>query len=237
MEVLLKGIRHLGFDLGQDQALLFQRYFQELVDWNKRVNLTAIIGNREIQAKHFLDSLTVSLVIPKDVLAKGTLMDVGSGAGFPGLPLKILCPGLRVTLVESVGKKAAFLRHMTDTLGLEGVEVRCQRAETLAHDSHLRETFDVVVSRAVAYLSALAELTLPFCKLGGRAIAMKKSDIGDELKGSERAISLLGGALKNIEVVDLDEIGEPRWLVVLTKEAMSPSRYPRRPGIPAKRPL
>ena len=113
----------------------------------------------------------------------------------------------------------------------------CQRAETLAHDPNVRETFAVVVSRAVADLSVLAELTLPFCKLGGRAIAMKKSNIGDEIKGSERAVSLLGGALEKIEVVDLEEIGEPRWLVVLAKDAMSPSRYPRRPGIPAKRPL
>ena len=237
MEVLLKGIQRLGFDLGQDQVLLFQRYFQELVDWNKRTNLTAITGNKNVQANHFLDSLTVSLAIPKDVMAKGTLMDVGSGAGFPGLPLKILWPGLRVTLVDSVGKKAAFLRHVTNVLGLEGVEVNCQRAETLAHDPILRETFDVVVSRAVADLSALAELTLPVCKLGGRAIAMKKSDIGDELKGSERAVSLLGGALEKIEVVNLEEIGEPRWLVVLTTDSTSPSCYPRRPGLPAKRPL
>jgi 16S rRNA (guanine527-N7)-methyltransferase len=237
VEVLLKGIQRLGFDLGENQVLLFQRYFQELADWNKRTNLTAITGNREVQANHFLDSLTASVAIPRDVMAMGTLMDVGSGAGFPGLPLKILWPGLKVTLVESVGKKAAFLRHMTDTLALEGVEVHCQRAETLAHDTRLRETFDVVVSRAVASLSVLAELTLPFCKLGGRAIAMKKSDIGDELKGSERAVSLLGGALDKIEVVELEEIGEPRWLVVLAKNAMSPSRYPRRPGIPAKRPL
>ncbi|MQF48968.1 16S rRNA (guanine(527)-N(7))-methyltransferase RsmG [SAR202 cluster bacterium AC-647-N09_OGT_505m] len=237
MEVLLKGIRRLGFNLEEDQILLFKRYIQELADWNKRTNLTAITGNRDVQVNHFLDSLTVSLAIPEDVMANGTLMDVGSGGGFPGLPLKILWPGLRVTLVESVGKRATFLRHMTDTLGLQGTEVICQRAETLAHDPHLRETFDVVVSRAVAGLRALAELTLPFCKLGGRTVAMKKSDIGDELKGSERAVSILGGALERIEVVDLEEIGEPRWLVVLTKDAISPSRYPRRPGIPAKRPL
>lgn len=237
MEVLLKGIQRLGLTLGEDQVILFQRYFQELVDWNRRANLTAIVGNREVQAKHFLDSLTVSLAIPEDVLTKGTLMDVGSGAGFPGLPLKILWPGLRVTLVESVGKKAAFLRHMTDILGLEGTEVYCQRAESLAHDPHLRGAFDVVVSRAVADLSVLAELTLPFCKLGGRVVAQKKSGIGDEIKGSERAVSLLGGALERVETVDLEEIGESRWLVVFAKDTESPSRYPRRPGIPAKRPL
>ena len=237
MEVLLRGIKRLGFDLGEEQIPLFQRYFQTLVDWNTRINLTAITNDREVQAKHFLDSLTVSLVVPKDVLAKGRLMDVGSGAGFPGLPLKVLWPGLQVTLVESVGKKAAFLRHLTDTLGLEGVEVCTQRAESLAHDSRMRETFDVVVSRAVADLSVLAELTLPFCKLGGRVVAQKKSGIEDELKRAERAISLLGGTLERVEVVDLEEIGEPRWLVVLTKDTESSSSYPRRPGIPAKRPL
>ena len=237
MEALLSGVQRLGLDLGEEQIALFQRYFQELVEWNLRTNLTAITDYREVQTKHFLDSLTVSLVIPRDVTANGTLMDVGSGAGFPGLPLKILWPGLRVTLVESVGKKAAFLRHLAGALGLEGVEVRTQRAESLGHDPQVRDTFDVVVSRAVADLSVLAELTLPFCKLGGRVVAQKKSGIEDELNGAERAISLLGGALERVGVVDLEEIGEPRWLVVLAKDAESPSRYPRRPGIPTKRPL
>ena len=237
MEALLSGVQRLGLDLGEEQIALFQRYFQELVEWNRRTNLTAITDYREVQTKHFLDSLTVSLVIPRDVTANGTLMDVGSGAGFPGLPLKILWPGLRVTLVESVGKKAAVLRHLAGALGLEGVEVRTQRAESLGHDPQVRDTFDVVVSRAVADLSVLAELTLPFCKLGGRVVAQKKSGIEDELNGAERAISLLGGALERVGVVDLEEIGEPRWLVVLAKDAESPSRYPRRPGIPTKRPL
>ena len=139
--------------------------------------------------------------------------------------------------MESVGKKAAFLRHLTDVLELDGVEVCNGRAETLAHDPRMRETFDVVVSRAVSDLSVLAELGLPFCKLGGRVVAQKKSGIGDELKRAEKAISLLGGALERVETVDMEEIGEPRWLVVLSKETESPSSYPRRPGIPAKRPL
>jgi 16S rRNA (guanine527-N7)-methyltransferase len=237
MQILLRGIKRLGFDLGKEQILLFQRYFQELLDWNARINLTAITDRREIQVRHFLDSLTVSLVIPRDVLANGTLMDVGSGAGFPGLPLKILWPGLQVTLVESVGKKAAFLRHLTDILNLEGVHVCNERAETLAHDALMRETFDVVVSRAVGDLSVLAELGLPFCKLGGRMVAQKKSGIDDEIKRAEKSISLLGGTLGRVETVDLEEIDEPRWLVVLLKETESPYSYPRRPGIPAKRPL
>jgi 16S rRNA (guanine527-N7)-methyltransferase len=237
VEVLLRGIKRLGLDIEEEQIALFQRYFNELTDWNGRTNLTAITDYGEVQVKHFLDSLTVSLVIPKDVAANGTLMDVGSGAGFPGLPLKLLYPGLRVTLVESVGKKAAFLNHMTDTLGLEGVEVCAQRAESLAHDPRMRGNFDVVVSRAVADMSVLAELTLPLCKLGGRVVAQKKFGVDDELKRAERAISLLGGTLESIETVDLEEIGEQRWLVVLSKNSESPSSYPRRPGIPAKRPL
>ena len=237
MEVLLKGVQRLGFNLGEGQLLLFQRYFQELVEGNKRINLTSITDPRQVQTKHFLDSLAVSLVVPEEVLTTGRLVDVGSGAGFPGLPLKIMWPGLRVTLVESVGKKAGFLRHLVDTLGLDDVTVCSQRAESLAHEPGAREAFDVVLSRAVADLSTLAELTLPLCKLGGKVVAQKKSGIEDELRRSERAISLLGGVLENIETVDIEETEGPRLLVVLTKNAKTPSRYPRRPGIPAKRPL
>ena len=199
--------------------------------------LLPITDYAEVQSKHFLDSLTVSQAIPVDVASGGALMDVGSGAGFPGLVLKILWPGLRVTLVESVGKKAAFLRHLTEVLNLDEVEVRNERAETLGRDPRFRESYDVVVARAVAELNTLAELTLPFCKPGGSVIAQKKANIEDEIKRAERAISTLGGTLDSIMPVDMEEIGEPRWLVVLGKETPSPSIYPRRPGIPAKRPL
>ena len=237
VELLLDGARRLGLDLDEAKVDRFQLYLRELTEWNKKVNLTAITDPGDIQTKHFLDSLTVSLAVPREVMSRGTLVDVGSGAGFPGLPLKILWPGLRVILVESVGKKAAFLRYMVGTLGLEGVDVLAQRAESLAHDPALRETFDVAVSRAVADMSALAELTLPFCRPGGMAVAQKKSGIDDEIERSERAVSLLGGTLERIEPVHLDEIGETRWLVVLTKVGATPSSYPRRPGVPAKRPL
>ena len=237
MDVLLKGVQRLGIRLEEDQVDLFRRYLQELTEWNRRVNLTAIVEPREIQRKHFLDSLTVSLAIPEEVLTGGALMDIGSGGGFPGLPLKIVWPGLRVTLVESVGKKAAFLRHLLETLGLEGAEVRDLRAESLAHDPELREAFDVVASKSVAELRSLAELTLPFCRIGGRVVAQKGPQVEDELGRAERAVSLLGGELERVEAVDLEEIDEPRCLVVLRKIAPSPSRYPRRPGIPAKRPL
>ena len=237
LEALLKESAFPALGLGEEKEILFQRYFQELVEWNRVVNLTAIVDPNEVAAKHFLDSLSVARVTPDEALAGGNLVDVGSGAGFPGLPLKIAWPGLNVTLVDSVGKKAAFLRHVVDALGLEGVEVEVGRAEALAHEARLREGFDVVASRAVAKMAELAELTLPFCKPGGIVVAQKKAGIEDELRDAERAIVLLGGALERIEAVDDVEPDDPRWLVVLRKVAPSPSRYPRRPGIPAKRPL
>ncbi|MBI2856160.1 MAG: 16S rRNA (guanine(527)-N(7))-methyltransferase RsmG [Chloroflexi bacterium] len=237
MEVLRKGAQRLGLHLEQSHVALFQRYHRELLEWNRKVNLTAIVEPQEVQSKHFLDSLTVSLAIPRDVLENGSLVDVGSGAGFPGLPLKFLWPGLRVALVESVGKKAAFLRHVVETLELAGVKVYSARAETLAHDPRLRGTFDVAVSRAVAEMAALAELTLPFCKVGGIAVAQKKVGVDEEIRRSERAVATLGGELESVEEVDVAEMGEHRLLVVIRKVAPSPEGYPRRPGIPVKRPL
>ena len=229
------GLPMLG--LGPERDALFRLYYQELVEWNRAVNLTAIVDPGEVATKHFLDSLSVTRVIPDETLAVGKLADVGSGAGFPGLPLKIAWPGLNVTLIESVGKKAAFLRHVVDALELDSVEVENGRAETLAHEPRLREGFDIVTARAVAHMASLAELTLPLCRPGGIVVAQKKAGIDEELKEAETAIALLGGALERVEVVDDVEPGDPRWLVVLRKVAASPARYPRRPGIPVKRPL
>ena len=237
MEALVSGDPFPVLGIGPEADPLFRRYFSELVEWNRNVNLTAIVDPDEVAAKHFRDSLSVARAIPDETLAGGSLVDVGSGAGFPGLPLKIAWPGLRVTLVESVGKKTAFLRHIVDTLQLEWVEVHNGRAETLAREPRLRESFDVATARAVAHMAALAELTLPFCKAGGTVVAQKKAGIDEELKEAEAAISLLGGELERIEVVDDVEPEDPRWLVVLRKVAPTPERYPRRPGIPAKRPL
>ena len=237
VEALLEETKLPALGLGEQEDALFRRYYKELVEWNRAVNLTAITAPDEVTTKHFLDSLSVARVISDEALAGGSLVDVGSGAGFPGLPLKIAWPGMEVTLVESVSKKTAFLRHVVDALRLKGVEVETGRAETLAHDERLRESFDVVVSRAVAHMAALAELTLPFCKPGGIVVAQKKAGIDDELREAERAIEFLGGSLERIEVVSDVEPDAPRWLVVLRKTATSPVRYPRRPGIPVKRPL
>ena len=237
MEALIAGAARLGLRLDEAQLAQFRRYYRDLVDWNSRINLTSVSGCRNVQSRHFLDSLSVLQAIPEDSLDGGALADAGSGAGFPGLPLKIACPGLRVSLVESIGKKAAFLRHATCSLGLEDVDVLAERAETLAHRPHLREAFDVVTARAVAEMDTLAELALPLCRVGGRVIAQKKRDVGEELSRAEHAIEVLGGRLEAVVDVDLDELDEPRCLVVLAKVSPTPPAYPRRPGMPAKRPL
>ena len=234
MEKLIAGAQKLGLSLTTEQVTLFQTYYEELIRWNRRVNLTAIVDYEEVQIKHFLDSLTIAPLINESC----RLLDVGTGAGFPGVSLKIVFPDIAVTLVESVKKKAAFLDHLVDCLGLDGVEVIAERAETLAHDERHRERFDVAVSRGVADLATLAELTLPFCVVGGIAVAMKKGDIEDEISGASKAIDVLGGRLREVRPVELAEFaGEARSLVIIEKCSPTPQRYPRRPGIPKKRPL
>lgn len=233
MEKLIAGAAKLGLFLTSLQVERFQRYYDELVGWNRRVNLTAIVDYEEVQVKHFLDSLTVAPLIDESC----RLLDVGTGAGFPGIPLKILFPDIALTLVESVKKKAAFLDHLVDCLGLDGVEVIAERAEVMAHDERYRERYDVVVSRGVADLATLAELTLPFCVVGGLFIAMKKGDIENEVMAADNAIHTLGGRLREERRVELKELGEDRVLVVVDKLASTPGRYPRRAGIPKKRPL
>jgi 16S rRNA (guanine527-N7)-methyltransferase len=235
MKELISGAAKLGIQLDDRQVDRFRLYYDELVEWNRRVNLTAIVDYGEVQVRHFLDSLTVAPLVGERT---SRLIDIGSGAGFPGVPLKIARPAIGLTLVESVQKKAAFLQHLADRLGLDGVEVVAGRAETLAHDERYRERFDIAICRAVAGLATLAELSLPFCAVGGRFIAMKKGDIGGEVASSEKAVEILGGGLAGVGPVDMDEFeGERRSLVVVDKLEPTPDKYPRRPGIPRKRPL
>jgi 16S rRNA (guanine527-N7)-methyltransferase len=237
MELLAGGTPELGILVTPLQLAQFETYFRELVNWNERVNLTAITGYEDVQIKHFLDSLTVSRAFPNSVPAGWTILDVGAGGGFPGIPLNIVYPSLRLTLLEATGKKAAFLEYIVAKLGLKEVLVINQRAEETAHEPALRERFDVVVARALADLSALAELTLPFCRIGGRVIAQKKGDIAAELKQARRAISMLGGMGGDVIPLQLAELPDQRCLVVIEKVATTPSCYPRRPGVPVKKPL
>ena len=236
MEKLVNGAARLGIALTSRQLEQFQAYYQLLAEWNQRFNLTSIVDYQEVQIKHFLDSLTVSLALTTNI-SEARLMDVGSGAGLPGIPLKIVWPQIRLTLLESVGKKTVFLSHLVNKLGLEAVDVVTGRAEEVAHLSSCREQFDVTISRGVAGMATLSELCLPFCRIAGIFIAQKKGDIVQEVAQAERAIALLGGQLRQVKTVDLPELADNRYLVVVEKVAVTPLCYPRRPGMPGKRPL
>ena len=238
MQILDSGAKRLGLHLTSGQLEQFEIYYRELVDWNRKINLTSIIGYEDVQAKHFLDSLTVALALGEAGDGAGRrLIDVGTGAGLPGLPLKIIMPALRLTLLEATAKKAKFLEHIIAVLGLGGVEVVVGRAEELARDARYRERFDFVLARAVAEMPALVELTLPFGAVGGSLIAQKKGDIVAELDSARKAITVLGGRLRGVKEISLPELAEKRLLVMVDKVAPTPARYPRRPGIPEKRPL
>ncbi len=238
MERLDIGAKRLGLELNQRQLEQFHTYYQELVDWNKRVNLTRITDYEEVQIKHFLDSLTVALAW--ETLTPGAdlrLIDVGTGAGIPGIPLKIVFPDIKLVLLDSVAKKAAFLHHLNHKLGLDNVEIVVGRAEEVAHEAPYRESFDIVLSRGVAPLATLVELTLPFCTIGGSFIAQKKGAIDQEISQAIKAIGLLGGRLREVKRVNLEEFADKRQLVIVDKVSPTPPLYPRRPGIPGKRPL
>lgn len=238
LERLTHGARQLGLALDPEQVWRFQLYYEELAEWNRRINLTAITSYEEVQTKHFLDSLTLMAALKDKVWTKEnfSLLDVGTGAGVPGVPLKILLPGVRLVLLESVAKKTAFLKHLVDRLGLDYVNIITGRAEDIAHQVDCRERFDVAVSRAVGNLSSIAELALPFCRQGGLFIAPKKGQIEEEISQARQAIDTLGGRLKEVKEVDLEDLGL-RCLVIIEKIGLTPQRYPRRAGIPSKRPL
>jgi len=225
----------LGVQLTQRQLAAFERYEQELLDWNARFNLTAIRDVEGVRTKHFLDSLTCVLAWrdnPPD-----SLVDVGTGAGFPGIPLKILQPSLRLTLVESVGKKAEFCRHVVCKLGLDRVEVIQARAEEVGQMPKQREQYSWAVARAVANLPILVEYLLPLVRIGGSVLAQKGESAPAEAQASERAIRLLGGRLRQLVKVHLPGVAEDRYLVIIDKVAATPPNYPRRVGLPAKKPL
>jgi 16S rRNA (guanine527-N7)-methyltransferase len=240
MQRLVDGARSLGLNLTAEQQAAFQIYYEELIAWNARFNLTAITDYEQVQIRHFLDSLSCLLAQEaKAVLyrAGSRIVDIGTGAGFPGIPLKLVCPAGRFTLLEATGKKVSFLEHLIDRLGLRTVTAVKARAEELAHDPSYREQYDLALSRAVAELPVVAEYTLPFCKIGGWAVAQKGETGAAEAWTAEKAISLVGGELRRVVPVELPGLAENRSLVVIQKVHPTPAAYPRRPGVPSKRPL
>jgi 16S rRNA (guanine527-N7)-methyltransferase len=224
-----------GSRLNEGQLAAFERYAAELADWNQRLSLTAIRDPEGVRIRHFLDSL--SCLQATGDLAGQRVADVGAGAGFPGLPLKIVQHGMQLTLFESVAKKTAFLEHVVQVLGLEGVEVVTARAEEAGQGPATRERFDWAIARALAPMPVLAEYLLPLVRVGGHMLAQKGKEARLEAQAGQAAIELLGGQLGPLREVRVPGLDEERWLVVVNKVAETPAKYPRRPGMPAKRPL
>lgn len=232
---LQAGARDLGAELSAEALADFDRYAALLRSWNERMNLVSKASLAKIESRHILDSLTAALALGG--APSGRVIDVGSGAGFPGLPLRIVDPTIELTLVEATQKKARFLEAIIDALGLAGAEVVAERAERLGQDPAYREGFDVVLARAVAPLPVLAELTLPLCRRGGLVVAYKSPGVEGEVAEARRAIKLLGGAPPQIVEVSANVTGDPRVLLTIEKRGPTPQKYPRRPGLPAKQPL
>jgi 16S rRNA (guanine527-N7)-methyltransferase len=225
----------LGVKLTPYQLSTLEQYEQQLQEWNTRFNLTAIQEPEKIRTKHFLDSLTCLLAMRDTPMDK--IIDVGTGAGFPGLPIKILYPRMQLTLVESVRKKVDFLYHIVQTLGLEGVEILNERVETIGQIDLHRQRYDWAIARAVAVMPVLMEYLIPLVRVGGAAIAMKGVNAPAEVQTSESAIQILGGHLRKLIPVMLPGVADERYLIVIDKIAATPPAYPRRAGIPAKKPL
>lgn len=224
-----------GITASEDQLVQLERYYQMLVDWNQRMNLTAITEPREVAVKHMVDSL---LCFDRTYFPQGAkVIDVGTGAGFPGIPLKIIYPDLEMVLFDSLQKRLKFLQAVIDELGLTDIYCVHGRAEDGGRDPALREKFDVVVSRAVARMVLLVEWCLPFLHTGGWMIALKGAQYQEELLEAKRAIQLLGGKAGAAQEVSLPGFSERRGLLFVQKITKTPAAYPRRPGVADKKPL
>lgn len=234
-EIFTNDLNIFGITLSEKQLGQFIRYYEMLVEWNEKMNLTAVTEYSDVMKKHFLDSL--SLVKAYDLNRSVSVIDVGTGAGFPGLALKIAFPGLKVTLLDSLNKRIQFLDAVIEELKLEEIRTVHGRAEDYAKPGELREKFDLCVSRAVARLSVLSEYCLPFVKKGGMFISYKSEKVAEEVKAAEKAIAILGGSLEGQVEFTLPGSDIYRNLVLIKKEKLSPKKYPRKAGIPGKEPI
>ncbi len=225
----------LKLEINLEAQRAFGVYADELLSWNNTTNLTAITEPEAIEMRHFLDSLAVTQAIP---FAPGQrVIDVGTGAGFPGLPIRLVFPFIELTLLEATAKKTAFLEHIKNRLNLTNVRIVTARAEEAGQNGLNREQFDVVLARAVAQMSVLSEYMLPLCRVGGRCVALKGENAVAEVRQAEHALQVLGGSVGKVIPVELPQVAETHHLVVIQKVAATPPRYPRRSGIPNKRPL
>jgi 16S rRNA (guanine527-N7)-methyltransferase len=226
----------LGFELSREQLSALKIYEEELLEWNQNISLTAIRDSEGVRTKHFLDSLSVLLAWERKAPPE-RFIDIGTGAGFPGLVLKLVWPSAQVTLVESVHKKADFCRHVVSTLGLEQVTVLSERAESVGQEPAHRQNYDLAVARAVARMPILMEYLLPLVHRNGIVMAMKGETAPAETHEAGHAIQLMGGKLHKLVHLELPGVVEERFIVVVDKVARTPEEYPRRVGVPAKNPL
>ena len=224
-----------NINLTDQQKAQFERYFELLVEWNEKINLTAITDKEEVYLKHFYDSIAPILqgLIENQPIR---LLDIGAGAGFPSLPMKILFPELNVTIIDSLNKRINFLHLLAEELGLSGVHFYHGRAEDFAQDKAFRAQFDLVTARAVARMQVLSELTIPYLKVGGRLLALKASNAPEELEEAKNALNLLFSKVEDNLQYELPN-GDPRYITVVEKKKETPNKYPRKAGMPNKRPL
>lgn len=234
-ELLINGIKELGIEITNRQVEQFLKYYEMLVETNKVMNLTSIVNLDEVIVKHFIDSLLVVKTI--DMNKFNTMIDVGTGAGFPGIPLKIMFPNLKVVLLDSLNKRLKFLDSIIDELQLTDISTVHGRAEDIGKNIEYREKFDVCVSRAVANLSTLSEYCIPFISVGGEFISYKSEFSEEEKRGAEKAINLLGGSIKKSVIVELPYSEINRSFIFIDKKNKTPNKYPRKAGVPSKKPI
>lgn len=225
--------QEIGYTLQEEQLEQFFTYKELLIEWNKKMNLTAIEQEEDIITKHFIDSLSIATYIPDST----KVIDIGTGAGFPGIPLKILKKDLSITLLDSLNKRISFLEEVIRNLSLENIQAVHARAEELAHKEEYREQYDIAVSRAVAPMHTLLEYMLPYVKIGGKCICMKGPNLQEESKDLQNCLETLGGKIEKIEEIVLPETEIKRNIMLIKKENKTPKKYPRNPGMPSKKPL
>lgn len=234
-QILEQKLGELGIKQDQNQLERFHKFYQLLIEWNKVMNLTGITEYEDVVEKHFVDSLSIIKAI--DLSRIHTVIDVGTGAGFPGIPLKIAFPHLRVVLLDSLNKRIKFLDEVISQLGLTEIRTIHGRAEEYARKEEYREQFDLCVSRAVANLSTLSEYCLPYIRVGGMFVPYKSGEIDDEVEQSKKAVRILGGNIKDVMKFELPGTDIHRSFVLIHKEQHTQKKYPRKAGIPAKEPL
>lgn len=234
-EQFISLLEEKGISLSSQQLSQFDTYYKLLVEWNEKMNLTAITDEEEVYLKHFYDSITASFYV--DLNQELSLCDVGAGAGFPSIPLKICFPNLKVTIVDSLNKRITFLQNLANELGLKNVHFVHDRAETFGTNADYREKFDLVTARAVARLSVLSELCLPLVKEGGMFVPMKAAAASEELEKGKKALQILGGKLEKVHSFSLPLEESERNILIINKIKSTPKKYPRKPGTPNKQPL